>query len=195
MLDAWSKETILRFQKPCGLSTLGTIQDALNLYCDLFLETPGNDINWTMLYPLCARIVVLVVVLVLKVCGISLDISSMEDTIRKTEEAMRGSSKFENGVQVFLESWRDAEDSNMEKAEAIFDLLRVTHGAGFLWMIIKSLCTDMAMWRWIKTAAVVSAMIIAAFASGGVALIALIAVAVGAAIELTADIKEALKHL
>ena len=108
---------------------------------------------------------------------------------------MRGSSKFENGVQVFLESWRDAEDSNMEKAEVIFDLLRVTHGAGFLWMIIKSLCSDMAMWRWIKTAAVVSAMIIAAFASGGVALIALIAVAVGAAIELTADIKEALKHL
>ena len=45
-----------------------------------------------------------------KVCGISLDVSSMEDTIRKTEEAMRGSSKFENGVQVFLESWRDAED-------------------------------------------------------------------------------------
>ena len=85
-----------------------------------------------MLYPLCARIVVLVVVLVLKVCGISLDVSSTEDTIRKTEEAMRGSSKFENGVQVFLESWRDAEDCNMEKAEAIFDLLRVTHGAGFL---------------------------------------------------------------
>lgn len=51
------------------------------------------------------------------------------------------------------------------------------------------------MWRWIKTAEGVSAMIIAAFASGGVALIALIAVAVAAAIELSADIKEALKHL
>lgn len=195
MLDAWSKETILRFQKPCGLPTLASIQDALNLYCDLFLETPGNDINWTMLYPLCARIVVLVVVLVLKVCGISLDTSNVEDTIRKTEEAMRGSSNFQNGVQVFLVGWRDAEDSDRKKAEAIFHLLRATHGAGFLWMIIQSLCSDMAMWRWIKTAAVVSAMIIASFASGGVALIALIAVAVAAAIELAVDIEEALKHL
>ena len=38
-------------------------------------------------------------------------------------------------------------------------------------------------------------MIIASFASGGVTLIALIAVAVAAAIELAEDIKEALKYL
>lgn len=83
----------------------------------------------------------------------------------------------------------------MEKAEAIFDLIRATNDAGFLWMIIKCLCSDMARWNWIKTAAVVSAMIIAGFASEGVALIAVIAVALAAAIELAEDIKEALKHL
>ena len=91
-----------------------------------------------MLFSLCARIVVGVVVLFLKVCGISLGSSTEKDTIGETEEALRGSSEFQKAVKKFLEAWREAKDSNMEKAEAIFDLIRATNGAGFLWTIIKA---------------------------------------------------------
>ncbi|CAH3124228.1 unnamed protein product [Porites lobata] len=150
-----------------------------------------------MWFFLCARIVVRAVVLVMNICGIPLCLgsSAMADTIAKTEEAMRGSSAFQEAVQVFLGVWRDAGDSNMKKAQAIFNLLWATNAAGFLWMIIKCLCSSMGKWAWMKTAALVSAMIIASFGSGGVALIAKIAVAVTAATELAADINEAIQLL
>ena len=134
-----------------------------------------------------ARIVVRAVVLVLNVCGISLGSSNMQDTIAKTEEALRGSSKFQETVQVFMDNWREAGDSVTETAKAIFDLLKKINSAGFLSPIIDSLFSSMTMWNKIKSFAVVSTMIIAA-------LIALIAVAVKTAeegIQLSLEIKEA----
>lgn len=141
-----------------------------------------------------ARIVVRAVVLVLNVCGISLGSSNMQDTIAKTEEALRGSSKFQETVQVFIDDWKEAGDSVRETAKAIFDLLKKINSAGFLWPIIDSLFSSMTMWNKIKSFAVVSTMIIAALGSGGAALIALIAVAVKTAeegIQLSLEIKEA----
>ena len=51
-----------------------------------------------------------------------------------------------------------------------------------LWTIIKSLYKEMSKWDWVKTAAKVSAMIIAALATDGAVLIAKIALAVLAAV-------------
>ena len=141
-----------------------------------------------------ARIVVRAVVLVLNVCGISLGSSNMQDTITKTEEALRGSSKFQETVQVFIDDWKEAGDSVTETAKALFDLLKKINSAGFLSPIIDSLFSSMTMWNKIKSFAVVSTMIIASLGSGGAALIALIAVAVNTAaegIQLSLEIKEA----
>ena len=52
-----------------------------------------------------------------------------------------------------------------------------------LWTIIKSLCKEMSKLDWMKTAAKVSAMIIAAVATEGAALIAKIALTVLAAVD------------
>ena len=114
-----------------------------------------------------ARIVVRAVVLVLNVCGISLGSSNMQDTITKTEEALRGSSKFQETVQVFIDDWKEAGDSVTETAKALFDLLKKINSAGFLSPIIDSLFSSMTMWNKIKSFAVVSTMIIASLGSGG----------------------------
>ena len=68
------------------------------------------------------------------------------------------------------------------RLKPFFYLLKETYAAGLLWTIIKSLYKEMSKWDWVKTAAKVSAMIIAALATDGAVLIAKIALAVLAAV-------------
>ena len=71
-----------------------------------------------------------------------------------------------------------AEDgSKPGMAKAIFDLLKQLHSYGVLWTIIKGICTNMSTWDWIKTAAIVTAQLIAALGTDGAALIAEIVLA------------------
>ena len=144
-----------------------------------------------------ARIVVRVVILALKVCGIAIwvDSSTMTDTVTDTNEAIKKSSAFQNALKVFLESWKQSGDSNMQKGQAVFKLLWDINMAGFLWMIISCLCRKMTKWAWVKTSAMVTALIMASFGTGGLVLIGRIASAVPDAIDLVKDITEALKFL
>ena len=146
---------------------------------------------------LCARIVVQVVVLGLKIFGVPVCFgsSTIRQTITKTEKAIRGSPKFQEVLRVFLDAWRQAGDCSWKRATAIFNLLWATNAEGFLWMIIKSLFSSMAWWAWMKTSALVSAKIAVYFGSGGLAFIADLALKVNQAIELIADISEALRLL
>ena len=132
-----------------------------------------------------ASIVVEAVLLVMQAVGIGVSVSSkaMKAAIEDTAEAIKKSSAFQQAIQKFISSWKAAGGNAYEKAKAIFFLLKETYAAGLLWTVIKSLCSEMKWYDWLETAAKVTAMIIAAFATEGAALIAKIALAVLAAVD------------
>lgn len=151
----------------------------------------GNDMHKFKLY---GKIVVGAVSLVIQAVGIavSVDKLTMERTVTRTAEAIRRSSAFQKAIQAFTNAWREAGNSKMKKATAILLLVKDTSAAGLLWTIIQSLCSSMSKWDWAKTSLKLSAMIIAAIASEGLALIGKIALVVLGAIDLAKDIEEAI---
>ena len=154
---------------------------------------PGNDIGYKIY--LYGKIVVGAVMLVLQAVGIavSVDKLTMERTVTRTAEAIRRSSAFQKAIREFTNAWKEAGNSKLKKANAIFLLVKDTHAAGFLGIIVKSLCFSMSKWDWVKTSMTVSAMIIATFASEGLALIGKIALLVLGAVDLAEDIEEAIR--
>lgn len=144
-----------------------------------------------------ARIVVRVVILVLQAVGFPLSVSNstMAQAVIKTEKAIRRSPAFQKAAQLFIRAWRQAGDSNVEKATAIFNLLSATHSEKFLLTIIQCLCSSMTWLEWAQFFGTVVCMILANCGTAGLALIAKIALVVNSASELAADINEVLKSL
>ena len=132
-----------------------------------------------------ASIVVEAVLLILQAVGVKLSVSenTMKATIEDTVNAIEHSLQLQRAIQTFISSWRSAGGNAMAKAKAIFILIKDSYAAGILWTIIKSLCREMKWYDWALTAAKVTAMIIAALATEGVALIAKIALVVLAAVD------------
>ena len=130
-----------------------------------------------------ASIVVEAVLLVVQAVGIKVAVST--STITKTAEeiipVIESSSQLQKAVQALEEAAKGG--SKWEIAKAIFRLIKDSYSAGILWKIIKGLCSNMSWWDWTKTGAIVSAMIIAALATDGVALIAKIVLALNSAYE------------
>ena len=123
--------------------------------------------------------------LVMQVVGIRVSVSSstMEAAIEDTAGAIERSSAFQQAIEKFVSSRKAAGGSAINKAKAIFFLIKETYAAGLLWTIIKSLCREMKWYDWLKTAAKVSATIILALLTDGAALIAKIALVVLAAVD------------
>ena len=138
-----------------------------------------DETNWIQM----ASIIVEAVMLVLQVVGIKVVVS--EQVIAKTTEEVIPMIKSSSQLQKAIEALDRAAQSgsNMEMAKAIFHLIKDSYSAGILWNIIKSLCSNMTPWDWGKTAGIVTAMIIAALATDGVALIAKIVLALNSAYE------------
>ena len=153
-----------------------------------------EDIDWAKIMQY-ASIVVEGVMLVLQAVGIKASVSSstVKATVEDTAKAIQESSVMQKAIQAFIKAWKEAGGSASAKAKAIFFLLKNSYGAGILWKIIKSLCSNMSTWDWIKTAATVTAMIIASLATDGVALIAKIALAVVAAADFAKKIANVVK--
>lgn len=107
----------------------------------------------------------------------------MKATVEDTTEAIMRSLAFQQVIQKFISSWKAAGGSAIKKTKAVFFLLKDTYTAGLLWNIIKCLCSEMKWHDWLETAAKVSAMIIAAFATEGAVLIAKIALTVLVAVD------------
>lgn len=130
-----------------------------------------------------ASIIVEAVLLVMQVVGIKVSVSerAMRATVEDTVTAIQHSSQMQRAIQTFITAWNEAGDSATRKARALFFLLKDTYAAGLLWTIVKSLCREMSWADWLKTAAQVSAMLIAALGTEGAALIAKIALVVLAA--------------
>ncbi|KAJ8257286.1 hypothetical protein GJAV_G00183970 [Gymnothorax javanicus] len=137
------------------------------------------DIDWAKIMQY-ASIVVEAVALVMSAVGISISPSSAatERAIEEVAEAIRRSTKLQRALDAFVEAWNSAGGNAFAKAKAIFQLLKDTYAAGILWTIIKALCRNMAWYDWLETAAKVTAMIVAALATDGAALIAEIALIV-----------------
>lgn len=76
-------------------------------------------------------------------------------------------------------AWRRAGGSIPKKAKAIFVVGTELHKNGILWKTIKDILKSMSYVDYAKSIAIVSVQLIGAFASGGVLLIAKIAIALG----------------
>ena len=138
-----------------------------------------NTSKWIQI----ASIVVEAVLLVLQAVGIKVAVS--ESTILRTAEEIIPAIESSSDLQKAVEGLQAAAEggSKWEIAKAIFTLIVDSNSAGILWTVIKSLCSNMSTWDWIKTSGIVTAMIIAAIATDGVALIAKIVLALNSAYE------------
>ncbi|XP_072031124.1 uncharacterized protein [Amphiura filiformis] len=135
-----------------------------------------NDVDWAIQNQY-ASILVEAVLLVMSAVGIAPDVSEgvMEQTVKDVAEAIESSSTLKRAVDDFIKAWNTAGEDAYEKAKAIFELIDGAFDANIFWTIVKSLCQDMAWYDWLETAAKVAAMIVAALATDGAALIAEIA--------------------
>ena len=141
------------------------------------------DIDWASIMQY-ASIVVEAVLLVLSAIGISVSPSAgtVEKATEEVAQVLKSSSKFEKAVEAFIDAWKSASGA-AGKAKAIFYLMKDTYAAGVLWTVIKALCSNMAWYDWLETSAKVTAMLIAALATEGAALIAEIALVVLSAVD------------
>ena len=143
-----------------------------------------------------ASILVEAVLFVMHAVGIELSPSdgAVKVVIKETVGAIEDSKDLQRAIEKFTTSWQAAAERNAwERAKAIFVLVKDLDAAEFMWKIIKSLCREMKWYDWVLTAAKMTAMIIAACATDGVALIAKIALIVLDAVEFAKDVTNLLK--
>ena len=135
-----------------------------------------NTSKWIQI----ASIVVEAIQLLCQAVGIE---EAVEESLLETSKEMipviESSSALQKAVDELLAAWESG--SKWEIAKALFNLIKDSYAAGILWSVIKGLYSNVSAWDWIKTAGIVSAMIIAATATKGVALIAKIVIALNSA--------------
>jgi hypothetical protein len=136
-----------------------------------------------------ASLVVELFLFVLSCVGIGVDLSEAEMRILVQEvEGLVREPPFQRVLNKFLEVWNEAGGSVWGKAKAIFYFLKDSFPLGIFWKIIKLIFQNMSTWEKIRAMAEVSLMIVAAFATDGIALIARIALAVDSAVYLAEKI-------
>ena len=142
------------------------------------------DIEWASILQE-ASILVEAILLVMSAVGITVSVSqrTMKATVEEAPLAIENSSALQRAIAKFISSWHAAGGNALKRAKAIFYLLKESYAAGILWTIIKSLCREMKWYDWVETVAKVTAMIIAALATEGAALIARIALVVMSAVD------------
>ncbi|XP_061177672.1 uncharacterized protein LOC133186438 [Saccostrea echinata] len=133
------------------------------------------------------QIVSLVVECVLFVVGcIGIKVHIKESVLRKIITEVMPAMKqpaFQRIINTFLRSWKNG--SALDKAKAIFNLVKETNSLGIFWKIIKMAFKEMRWWEYARAIAEITALIIAAFATGGAALVAKIALSVSDAVNIT----------
>ena len=136
-----------------------------------------------------ASLVVELFLFVLSCVGIGVDLSAaeMRALVQEVEGLVREPA-FQRALNKFVEAWIEAGDSAWGKAKAIFYFLKDSYSLGIFWKIIKLIFQNMSTWEKIRAIAEVALMIVAAFATEGIALIARIALAVDSAVYLAEKI-------
>ena len=137
-----------------------------------------------------ASIVIEAVLLFLKIANIEIEVSNeiIDLCSQNIVAELDASSAFDEAVTKFVIDWNGTENV-LHRAKALFYLLKDTYTLGILWTIIKTLYIGIDWWDWIKAVAIISAMIIAAHATGGLALFAKIALALKSAYDFSHKIE------
>lgn len=145
-------------------------------------ELPAIDWSKVMQY---GSIVVEGVMLLMSAVGVSVSPGekAIDKAVEETVTVIKSSSKFRAALDTFIDSWKHAGGSAWAKAKALFYLMKDSYSAGILWTVVKALCQNMSWYDWLETAAKVTAMIVAAFATDGAALIAEIALIILGAVD------------
>lgn len=145
---------------------------------DINLTTIEN-VDWALLFQW-ASIVVEIFMLVLSALGIAVDLSKaqMRAITNEVMEIVRKPA-FLRALEEFKDAW--SKGGAWKRAKAIFFLLKDTYSLGFFWKIIKLLFTTMTWFEEARALAECAVMIVAAFATDGLALIARIALSIDSA--------------
>ena len=119
---------------------------------------------------------------------------AIEQGVDEAAHVIHTNSKFQRAIQKFIELWNNVGSGPSQKAEAVFHLMKETYLASILHTIVKSICSRMHWYEWLETAVKVIAMIVAALATEGGAIIAEIALMVMSAVDFSRKI-ENIGHL
>lgn len=133
-----------------------------------------------------ASIVVEAVALLLSIVGIVVPEEKIAEVATKIATAIAESPAVKKAIEVLKNVWGSG-GSGSSKAKAVWELIKAvwgyrTHGNIFI-QIVKLLVSGMSWWQIVKTVGVITAMIVAAIATDGIALIAKIILALNSAYE------------
>ena len=134
-----------------------------------------------------ASIVVEVIGLLLSIVGIVVPEEVMAKVAQKFATVIMESSAVKAAVEAIKKVFSSG-GSGTSRATAIWNLIKALwqYKAHSIFMeIVKALCNNMSWFDWLKTAAMITALILAAVATEGVALIAKIVIALNSAYEFT----------
>ena len=137
-----------------------------------------------------ASIVIELFLFVLSCVGIivCLNQAEMRALVKKVEGIVKQAAVLE-ALNKFMKDWNQDIFSTWRKAKDIFHLLKEIYSLGKFWEIIKLIFKDMYKWEKIKSMVDVVLMIVVAFTTEGIALIARIALAIDSHIYLKSKIK------
>ena len=154
---------------------------------DIMLKTRTNIAFATVLQS--ASLVIELLLFLLSCAGVEVDLSDAEMwTLVQEVDVFAREPAFERALNTFVDAWNEAGGSAWGKAKAIFYFLKDSYSLGFFWKIIKLIVQNMTTWEKIRAIGELVVMIVAAFATEGVALIARIALAVDSAVYLAEKI-------
>jgi hypothetical protein len=173
---------------PDGQSALHVHRKGVEFQPERMLITINDIENATVLQ--WASFVVELFLFVLSCDGIEADLNEaeMRNVVQEVEGLVREPA-FQRALNTFLEDWNEAGGSVWGKAKAIFYFLKDSYSLGIFWTIIKLIFKNMSTWEKIRAIGEVALMIVGAFATDGLALIARIALAVDNAVYLAEKIK------
>lgn len=130
-----------------------------------------------------ASIVIEAVLLALNIIGVKVPISQavIVKATSWVENEYGSNAAFRLAVDTFIKAWKSAPGDNTAKAKALFELLVAMHKLGLFWALTKILLSEVPLTEWLKISAKITAILIAAFATDGIALIAKITLALSSA--------------
>ncbi|XP_045176487.1 uncharacterized protein LOC123537017 [Mercenaria mercenaria] len=157
------------------------LREGEEMFPDMALDSSGKvlDASWLQW----ASIAIEIFMLVLSAVGIKVSFNQRQMAkVTRSVERIIQSSAFKKALIAFKTAW--SKGGVWNRARAVFDFLRKSFSAGIFWKIVKTVLSTMSLWDYLKAMAIIAAMIVAAFASGGLALIAKVVLALHSAVTL-----------
>ena len=133
-----------------------------------------------------ASITIEVLILALNVVGVKVKLADSEinDLAKTVVSIMEKSSDHDEFMEIIERIGNSP--SSTDRANAMFDLLKLLNKQGVFWTLVKDVCKHMKWYQWVISSAEIAATLVAAFATDGIALIAKMALAIDAGVQFMA---------